>query len=171
MTTHPLPSDDSFKALDQTLLQLLTALEVVLIARPLATVLGEEEEVTGAQLRTLRFLDSVEFALVGDIAAGLGISYPAATKAVDRLCDRGLAERYRDAMDARRIQVSLTSRGKSVLQEVQAERTRYLHGIFQQLPQSPAEMNDQLSLLLREITRDPDVLEAIRRQSGHVKTD
>ncbi|GGJ45671.1 MarR family winged helix-turn-helix transcriptional regulator [Deinococcus roseus] len=169
--TRPLPSDDPFKALDQTLLQLLTALEVVLIARPLATVLGEEEEVTGAQLRTLRFLDSVEFALVGDIAAGLGISYPAATKAVDRLCDRGLAERYRDAMDARRIQVSLTSRGKTVLQEVQAERTRYLQGIFQHLAQSPAEMNSQLSHLLREITRDSDVLEAIRRQSGQFRTD
>lgn len=165
--TSPLPSDE-FKALDQTLLQLLTALEVVLIARPLATVLGEEEEVTGAQLRTLRFLDSVEFALVGDIAAGLGISYPAATKAVDRLCDRGLAERYRDAMDARRIQVSLTSRGKSVLQEVQAERTRYLQGIFQQMPQTPADLNVQLLALLREITRDPDVLEAIRRQSGQL---
>lgn len=165
--TSPLPSDE-FKALDHTLLQLLTALEVVLIARPLATVLGEEEEVTGAQLRTLRFLDSVEFALVGDIAAGLGISYPAATKAVDRLCDRGLAERYRDAMDARRIQVSLTSRGKSVLQEVQAERTRYLQGIFQQMPQTPADLNVQLLALLREITRDPDVLEAIRRQSGQL---
>ncbi|WP_051965119.1 MarR family winged helix-turn-helix transcriptional regulator [Deinococcus misasensis] len=165
--TSPLPSDD-FKALDQTLLQLLTALEVVLIARPLATVLGEEEEVTGAQLRTLRFLDSVEFALVGDIAAGLGISYPAATKAVDRLCDRGLAERYRDAMDARRIQVSLTPRGKSVLQEVQSERTRYLQGIFQQMPQTPADFNVQLLALLREITRDPDVLEAIRRQSGQL---
>lgn len=163
------PPDDPFIRLDQTLSQLLTALEVVLVDRPLSTVLGEDEEVTGAQLRTLRFLDSIEYALVGDIASGLAISYPAATKAVDRLCERGLAERYRDAMDARRIQVALTSRGKTVLQEVQQERTRYLKQVFAQMSEDPTDLQVRLGQLLREITRDPEVLDAVRRQMGHFK--
>jgi DNA-binding MarR family transcriptional regulator len=120
-------------ALDRALTQLAAVIETVYVERPLAGVLGDAEEITAAQLRTLGQLSSVDHLTVGSIAAGLKISYPAASKAVDRLVERELASRARDASDARTTRVQLTARGREVLNRLAAERREKLRGVLAHL--------------------------------------
>ena len=124
-TLHTSPSTQLLE-LDGLLSQLVELYEQIYVKGPLEQVLGADEEVSTSQLRTLRFLEAEGGAWIGDIASGLGISYPAATKAVDRLYERGLAERIRDGSDARRIRVGLTARGFEVLGEVTRVRLKRL---------------------------------------------
>lgn len=54
---------------------------------------------------------------VRGLAALLGVSKPAVTRAVDRLCELGLVERISDARDRRSVLVQRTSKGESYLDE------------------------------------------------------
>jgi DNA-binding MarR family transcriptional regulator len=112
--------------LDRVLSQLAATLEVIYSRRVLEDVLGDLEEVTAAQLRTLKLLSSEPLdgtgLLIGAISQGLRISYPAASKAVDRLVEHGLAQRSRSVGDARQTFVRLTERGRAVIQKVRLER-------------------------------------------------
>lgn len=126
-------SSIALERFDRALHDLVALYERRYVQEPLELVLGHDEEVSSAQLRTLHFLEDFSGAWVGDLASGLGISYPAATKAVDRLCERGLAERFRDADDARRTRVNLSQRGREVLLEVQCQRLARLAVVLQGL--------------------------------------
>jgi DNA-binding MarR family transcriptional regulator len=123
--------------LERVLGQLSEVLEEVFERRLLEQILGDPDEVSLAQLRTLRFLASLAegqsgFA-VGKIAQGLRISYPAASKAVDRLTERGLAERKRDNSDARSIVVRLTERGHDLTERLSLERRQRLELVLGRL--------------------------------------
>lgn len=60
---------------------------------------------------------------VSRIAANLGVRVPTATQSIGRLVDAGLAERTRDADDARAVVVVLTERGRAALEDESALRT------------------------------------------------
>jgi DNA-binding MarR family transcriptional regulator len=123
--------------LEQVLGQLSEVLEEVFERRLLEQILGDPDEVSLAQLRTLRFLvglpDGQAGFAVGKIAEGLRISYPAASKAVDRLTERGLAERKRDNTDARSIVVRLTERGHDLTERLGTERRQKLELVLERL--------------------------------------
>jgi DNA-binding MarR family transcriptional regulator len=127
----------TLERLDRVLSQLAATLEVVYSRRVLEDVLGDLEEVTAAQLRTLKLLSSepIDSAglLIGGISQGLRISYPAASKAVDRLVEHELAERHRDAGDARQTFVRLTERGREVIQKVKLKRQAKLELALQSI--------------------------------------
>ena len=53
---------------------------------------------------------------VGEIAAALGVSSPAATKAVVRLESKGFVSRSENEMDRRRVDVRLTSAASGSMQ-------------------------------------------------------
>lgn len=139
--------------------------------RALESVLGDDE-VTAAQLRTLRLLASVPpenpGLVVGSIADGLRISYPAATKAVDRLADRGLAERRRDPADARHTMVRLTARGGELVESVAAERRARLRAVVEDLGGQPEA--DRLLILVERFVQlaltDPADREAVGREGA-----
>ncbi len=103
----------------------------------LASMLGETDEVSTAQFRTLTFLSSIADGQpgfsVGQIAHGLRISYPAATKAVDRLVERLLAERRKDQTDARTIQVQLTTKGSELVEKLGLERRAALARVLESM--------------------------------------
>ena len=120
-------------ALDAALTSLAGVVETVYVNHLLEGVLGDAEEITAAQLRTLAQLASVESLTVGSIASGLKISYPAASKAVDRLVERGLAARHRDEGDARSIRVNLTERGRELVGRVATERREKLRRALERL--------------------------------------
>ena len=120
-------------ALDAALTSLSVVVETVYVNHLLEGVLGDAEEITAAQLRTLAQLASVESLTVGSIASGLKISYPAASKAVDRLVERGLAARHRDEGDARSIRVNLTERGRELVGRVATERREKLRRALERL--------------------------------------
>jgi DNA-binding MarR family transcriptional regulator len=128
---------DVIAKLEQALAKLPEVIEEVFERRVLEQILGETDEVSTAQLRTLRFLagatsENTGFP-VGQIASGLRISYPAATKAVDRLTERFLAERLRDNGDARTIRVRLTSKGQELVERLVMNRRLALTRVLAQL--------------------------------------
>ncbi len=132
-----MPDDRIVVQLERALGQLPEVVEEVYERRLLERILGETDEVSTAQLRTLRFLASLPDGKVGfpvgQIAQGLHISYPAATKAVDRLTERLLAERHRDSDDARSIHVRLTQKGRELNERLGFERRQTLLRVLERL--------------------------------------
>ena len=131
------PDDRMIAQLERALGQLPEVVEEVYERRLLERILGESDEVSTAQLRSLRFLASLPDGKigfgVGQIAQGLNISYPAATKAVDRLTERLLAERHRDSDDARSIHVRLTQKGLELTERLGFERRKTLVRVLERL--------------------------------------
>lgn len=88
---------------------------------------------TVSQLRALRFLRQHEDCLVGDLANGLAISYPAASKLINRLIDRGLTRRRDDEADRRNTRLKVTLKGGKVLKTIEEKRRREIAQIFLRL--------------------------------------
>jgi DNA-binding MarR family transcriptional regulator len=128
---------DVIAELERALARLPEIIEEVFERRLLEQILGESDEVSTAQLRTLRFLAGLDSGNagfpVGQIATGLRISYPAATKAVDRLTERLLAERHRDDDDARTIRVRLTNKGRDLVERLVLDRRLALTRVLEKL--------------------------------------
>jgi DNA-binding MarR family transcriptional regulator len=58
----------------------------------------------------------------GEIAAAVGVTTPAVTKAAARLVDAGLLTRRRDERDNRLVRLWLTAEGRALREPVAAER-------------------------------------------------
>ncbi len=97
-------------------------------ARP--SVLGDtpdpvegHDRLESSEVDTLDQVASTGRARMSEIAAGLLVDRSTATRAVDRLVERGLAVRDRDPDDARASLVTLTESGKAAQKESAAWRT------------------------------------------------
>jgi DNA-binding MarR family transcriptional regulator len=165
-------ANQEVSALDRALSRLAATFEVVYVRRPLEGLLGDDDEVTTAQLRALNLLAAVPEddpgLPVGALASGLRISYPAATKAVDRLAERGLADRHRDPNDARQIRVRLTQKGFDVVSHVAISRRAKLERVLHDL--GDAADRAKLLELIERFTAlslsNPGDLEEVIRESG-----
>lgn len=104
------------------------ALRVALRARPRMLTTARAAGLNEQRLE-VGDVDALEqIALVGersmsDLAGGLRVDPSTATRAVDRLVDRGLVVRRRDATDARRMIVALTEAGMVTQTEAAKRRT------------------------------------------------
>ena len=67
--------------------------------------------------RTLAQLEELGPARVNDLAVAERVSQPTATMLVQRLVERGWAERSRDPLDGRAVQVTVTDAGRAALTE------------------------------------------------------
>lgn len=118
-----------------------------LMAAQLDDELGRE--LTIPQLKLLKLIARTETQSISEIAAFLGVSNAAASKAVDRLARRGLVERVESEGDRRAIRLSLTVKGTFLLKRYEDVQTRVLEGLFRQfMPEDfiqTAELLDQLS--------------------------
>src|SRR5512138_3477980 len=92
-----------------------------------------EQQVTPAQLVALRYLSLNESSLMSDVAEGLGISFPAATKTVDRLVRKEMASRVEDPHDRRVVRIRLTERGRSLVADVYEARSRRFASVLERL--------------------------------------
>lgn len=77
----------------------------------MTTISQEFTRVTRRQHQLLAFLSHRKQGSVGEIASMLGVSSPAATKAVARLERKGLVSRRENEIDRRSVCVSLTQAG------------------------------------------------------------
>lgn len=89
--------------------------------------------VTSAQVHGLRYLAHNEERLMSDLADGLGISYPAATKTVERLVKKGLVTRESDPADRRVVKVRLTAAGEQLIQDIDGARRQMLTAVLTRL--------------------------------------
>lgn len=119
-------------------------------------------DVSATALSLLDRLDSTGAQRITDLATQEGVTQPAMTSLVNRLADRGWAERTADPEDRRAIRVSITDAGRDRLQRHRADRTRR---IAERL--SLLEPEDQRALLaalpaLNHLTAAPDAAPSVR---------
>ncbi len=117
---------------------------------------------TMPQLKLLKLVARTEAGTISDVAAFLGVSNAAASKAVDRLVRRGLIERKESENDRRAIRLSLSDDGKRILERYEEIQLKTLDGLFRQfMPQDfidAGELLDRLSLDLVGASSRPDEL-------------
>jgi DNA-binding MarR family transcriptional regulator len=84
----------------------------------------EDSGLTLTQLKALMALQAGqgEPCPVKRIAEGLGITPPAATRAVDALYDRGLVDRTEDSEDRRVKRIAITAAGRDLVETVISQR-------------------------------------------------
>lgn len=92
-----------------------------------------DQQVTPSQLMALRYLSLNDSSLMSDVAEGLGISFPAATKTIDRLVRKGLAARSEDPHDRRVVRIRLTETGKKLISDIFSDRARRFATVLERL--------------------------------------
>jgi DNA-binding MarR family transcriptional regulator len=81
-------------------------------------------------LHTIRDAEKIKMSPLADL---LGLSMGAASTLIDRLVGRGLVAREADAHDRRAVFVSLTEKGREVLQEAAAAKRELSEQVFTRL--------------------------------------
>lgn len=83
-------------------------------------------DLTVPQFRALGFVDRHRGSSLSDVASHMGLALPSASRLVDGLIGRGLMSREEHPVDRRRVRLTITHRGLSVLQASRAETLTYL---------------------------------------------
>lgn len=109
----------------------------------------QTSELSRSELAVLRALAEQEQSTMSELTSSLGIACSSATGVVDRLVERGLAERTRPADDRRTVNVALTKRGRHMHQSYNENRINLGLGMLE--PLDPAERR-RLLALFRKIT-------------------
>jgi DNA-binding MarR family transcriptional regulator len=125
-----------------------------------------EHDLTLSQLKTLSLLGELPPSSplsLKDVAERLGISLPAASRAVDPLVRRGLAERREDTEDRRIKRVRITPKGDVLGQRLMAARVAALEELLSGF--SVTERR-KLGDALDEILARPEIAHYCPRKSG-----
>jgi DNA-binding MarR family transcriptional regulator len=114
-----------------------------------------ERDLSFSQLKTLLLLaEHAETLSVKDVAERLGISLPAASRAVDSLVRRGLAERAEDPIDRRVKRVRTTHKADQLVERLVAARIRSFERLLEGFT---ATERRKLGDALDEILARPEV--------------
>ncbi len=89
------------------------------------------------EFRTLGFLNRHAGSSLSDVADHIGLTLPSMSKLMDGLVERKLVTREFDPEDRRCVTLSLTARGRGILQTAHANSQTYLAEVLSGL--SPAE--------------------------------
>jgi DNA-binding MarR family transcriptional regulator len=89
-------------------------LDSVTLIEPVQTRIWREAELTLVQVRVLRRLSKQTYSL-GQLGIELALAPPSMTRLADRLEERGLIERRRDAEDRRKVVAALTAEGRRLV--------------------------------------------------------
>jgi len=111
--------------------------------------------VTEAQTDALRFLFINEHVSVGELAAGLGYTVSGATKAVNRLEDKGWVIRHPCLEDHREVHVSLTDEGGKIAAKIMQVTQERLDELFSRIsPRTLSRLDCVVEEFLRGIISD-----------------
>ena len=112
-----------------------------------AAVLHEvvEDKLTFAQLKLLYLVAQTDEVTIGDAATFLGVTSPAASKAVEKLVRRRLLRRNDIQGDRRTSAISLTEASRRLLEAYEAARNQKAVKVFEQFS---SEELEHASLLL-----------------------
>jgi DNA-binding MarR family transcriptional regulator len=103
---------------DDSRLRLLRAyLDAVTLSEAIQTRIWHAAELTLAQARVLRRL-AKEPRSLGQLGTDLLLAPPSMTRLADRLEERGLIARSRDAEDRRKVLVTLTAEGRRLVSAI-----------------------------------------------------
>jgi DNA-binding MarR family transcriptional regulator len=124
-------TDDKQQLVDQLLGSahlFVSAVSGVMAQQLLSEVAGKQ--LTVSQLKILKLLEMTGAQKVGEVAAFLGVSDAAASKAVDRLVRRKYVRRTEGRADRRSSDLSLAAPGRTILQRYEVSKNRRLAGVF-----------------------------------------
>lgn len=91
-----------------------TMVDALILAEPLQASLWQNAQLTFAQMRVLRTLQQ-DSASPSELAVASGVSAPSLARMLARLEERGLIERQVNPADRRRITVTISDAGRSLL--------------------------------------------------------
>jgi DNA-binding MarR family transcriptional regulator len=112
-------------------------------------------ELTITQIKVLHHLEhTVQPLTVKEAAELVGLSLPAASRAVDDLVRRGFAERQEDLADRRMKRVSITEQGLAAIRKINAARLSGLEEFAQTLT---APERTKLLAALSKLLERPEV--------------
>lgn len=92
-----------------------------------------DNDLTEVQVACMRHIHLHHGPSIGDIAEGLGISNPAATKLVNRLVIKNWVERKEDPNDRRVLQMRLTEAGALLIERARHRETANLTEILDRM--------------------------------------
>jgi DNA-binding MarR family transcriptional regulator len=88
------------------------------------------EQLTFSQIKLLKLISRAESYNISQVAAFLGVSTAAASKAVDRLVRRELLRRSEAAEDRRAVELALTDEGRRMLERYERLTRDTLESLF-----------------------------------------
>jgi len=105
----------------------------VLTVDPVRVRLWEDQGLTVLQLRLVHMLFASDRMSVGQLATELSTAPASVTGLTDRLVARELVEREHDPEDHRVVRLTLTSRGRQMVEDLQTIAAGYLAEVFKQM--------------------------------------
>jgi DNA-binding MarR family transcriptional regulator len=127
---------------------------VAVAARSLGDV---AEEVTLTQYRTLVVLASRGPQSVAALAEFVEVTSPTATRMCDRLIRKGLVQRRHDRGDRRLVRVTVTAKGRELVDAVTERRRAEIAGLLSDIPSDQqTALVDSLRLLALAAGEVPD---------------
>jgi DNA-binding MarR family transcriptional regulator len=124
--------------------------------------LGEitDHNVSFVQMNLLRVLHEHPGKTVGDVTKYMYVSYPAATKTIDKLAKLGYVKRKEDPGDRRIAHLHLTSAGEALVDEYERKKEQKIKHVIDRFGLGNAkELNGKLlefaRALLEEFSTDP----------------
>ncbi|MGI5837228.1 MAG: MarR family winged helix-turn-helix transcriptional regulator [Chloroflexota bacterium] len=126
-----------------------------------------DQQVTPSQVVALRYLSLNESSLMSDVAEGLGISFPAATKTIDRLVRKSLVNRTEDPHDRRVVRIRLTEQGKQLVEEINQERSRRFATVLERMdPRSLNSLHQSMEKFINAAIDDEDTARSLCLHCG-----
>ncbi|HUS82873.1 MAG TPA: MarR family transcriptional regulator [Dehalococcoidia bacterium] len=105
----------------------------ILTIDPVRVRLWEDQGLTVLQLRLVHMLLANDRMSVGHLAAELNTTPASMTGLMDRLAVRGLVRREHDPDDHRVVRLTLTPKGRRMVEELQTAAAGYLAQVFEKM--------------------------------------
>jgi len=123
-----------------------------------------QESVTLQQVLLLRRLQQIGESTPSDLAARMRMSLPAVSQMIDRLFVLDLLTRVEADEDRRRKKVSVTRKGRALLERVRRARAaEYAAGVAGLTPKVRADLQSVMARALKELPHEAD---AVASQAG-----
>ena len=132
--------------------RVMNSLRALVRALRISTRAVEKEiGISGAQLFVLQQLMESPARSVNDLAERTSTHQSSVSTVVSRLVDRGMARREPSADDGRRMEISITERGRRLVEAApQTAQIRMVNALRELSPEQLAHLADGLSALVRE---------------------
>lgn len=131
-----------------------------------------ERPLSYVHMNLLRILDNHPGETVGDIARYMKVSYPAATKTIDKLVRFGLLKRREDSYDRRIAHLHLTSSGKKIVEKYYNLKNAEIEKVISDLGIENAKvLNRQMHEFSQALVNSAPITKAICMQCGTYDPD
>lgn len=123
-------------------------------------------------MNLLKILDARPGETVGDIARYMKVSYPAATKTIDKLVRLGLLKRREDPMDRRIAHLHLTPAGRKLIEKYDRIKKKEIEKVIDSFGYDNAlHFNRQMHELSEAIVRFAPISKSVCMQCGSYDPD